>query len=249
MDPYTQHPTLVLICDVCDPITREKYSRDPRYIAKKAEAYLKSTGIGDTCFVGPEAEFFIFDSARFHTSANEGYYYIDSKEGVWNSGTLEGGANLAYKTRHKQGYFRRRRRTRSRTSAPRCASTWRARHQDRDPAPRVATAGQAEIDMQFDTLVVMADKLMKYKRREERRAQARHDGHLYAQAALPGQRLGHAHAPVDLEGRQAALRRRPLRGPFGNGAALHRWPAETRSGHYRVGFTDDQQLQASGTRL
>jgi glutamine synthetase len=92
MDPFYQHPTLVLICDIVDPITKERYSRDPRWIAGKAENYLKQTGIGDTCFIGPEAEFFLFNHARFHTSANEGYFHIDSREGVWNSGAEEGGA-------------------------------------------------------------------------------------------------------------------------------------------------------------
>jgi len=92
IDPFMQHKTLVLICDVCDPITREKYSRDPRHIAKKAEAYLKQTGIGDTSYFGPEAEFFVFNSARFHTATNEGFYHIDSNEGIWNAGSVEGGA-------------------------------------------------------------------------------------------------------------------------------------------------------------
>ncbi len=105
IDPFFAHPTLVMICDIEDPITRESYSRDPRYIAKKAEAYLQSTGIGDTAYFGPEAEFFIFNSARFSTASHEGFYHLDSIEGKWNSGALEGGANLAYKPRHKEGYF------------------------------------------------------------------------------------------------------------------------------------------------
>jgi glutamine synthetase len=164
IDPFYAHPTLVLICDVVDPITRQPYSRDPRYIARKAEAYLKQTGIGDTAYFGPEAEFFVFNSARFSTSANEGFYHIDSREGVWNSGADEGGANLAYKTRHKQGYFpvpptdtQQDLRTEMCLEMQQLGIEIETQHHE------VATAGQAEIDMKFDTLLSMADKLMKYK--------------------------------------------------------------------------------------
>jgi len=164
VDPFMAHPTLVLICDVADPITREKYSRDPRHIAKKAEAYLRQTGIADTVYVGPEAEFFVFNSARFHTAANEGFYHIDSNEGIWNAGSVEGGANLAYKTRHKQGYFpapptdtQQDLRTEMCLEMEKLGIVIETQHHE------VATAGQAEIDMKFDTLVRMADNLMKYK--------------------------------------------------------------------------------------
>ena len=104
MDPFTKYATLSLICNIVDPITKERYSRDPRHIAQKAEAYLKSTGIGDTCYMGPEAEFFIFDDIRFDQTSNSGYYFIDSEEGIWNSGRDEK-PNLGYKPRHKEGYF------------------------------------------------------------------------------------------------------------------------------------------------
>jgi len=104
MDPFTEHPTLSLVCNVIDAITRESYSRDPRYIAQKAEKYLKSTGIADTSYWGPEIEFFIFDNIRFSQSTNEGYYYIDSEEGFWNSGNNDK-PNLGYKIRYKEGYF------------------------------------------------------------------------------------------------------------------------------------------------
>ncbi len=164
MDPFYQHPTLVLICDIVDPITKERYSRDPRWIATKAENYLKQTGIGDTCFIGPEAEFFIFNHARFSTTANEGYFHIDSREGVWNSGAEEGGANLAYKTRHKQGYFPvppsdtlQDIRSEMCLEMQKLGIVIEAQHHE------VGTAGQCEIDMKFDTLVKMADDLCKYK--------------------------------------------------------------------------------------
>ncbi|HUV50437.1 MAG TPA: glutamine synthetase beta-grasp domain-containing protein, partial [Anaerolineae bacterium] len=104
MDPFFEVPTLVLIGDIADPLTLEPYSRDPRYIAKKAELFLKSSGIGDTVYIGPEAEFFIFDNVRFESSTNMAFYEVDSVEGVWNSGREEC-PNLGYKPRHKQGYF------------------------------------------------------------------------------------------------------------------------------------------------
>ena len=105
MDPFTQHRTLNINCFVKDPVTGEMYSRDPRYIAKKAELYLKQTGIADISYWGPEAEFYIFDSIRFDQNQHEGYYHIDADEGVWNSGAEEGGKNLGYQPRYKEGYF------------------------------------------------------------------------------------------------------------------------------------------------
>src|SRR6266436_4153241 len=104
MDPFTEHVTLSLICNVIDAVTRESYSRDPRYVAQKAEKYLKSTGIADISYWGPEIEFFIFDSIRFNQGTNEGYYFIDSEEGFWNAGKGDG-PNLGYKIRYKEGYF------------------------------------------------------------------------------------------------------------------------------------------------
>ena len=88
IDPFFQESTLVMICDIVDPVTHERYSRDPRNIAKKAEAYLKSTGIGDTAFIGPEAEFFIFDNIRYESGRNRSFYEIDSVEGIWNTGRI-----------------------------------------------------------------------------------------------------------------------------------------------------------------
>src|SRR5262245_17973900 len=104
MDPFTDQPMLVLICDIADPITREPYKRDPRYIAKKAEAYLKQTGIGDTIYFGPEAEFFVFDDVRYDVQNHGSFFEVDSSEGIWNSGRDEG-PNLAHKIGYKGGYF------------------------------------------------------------------------------------------------------------------------------------------------
>jgi glutamine synthetase len=164
IDPFFEYPTLVMICDVQDPITRQSYERDPRHIAKKAEAYLKQTGIGDTVYVGPELEFFIFNAARFATGTNEGYYHLDSIEGAWNTGREEGGANLAYKPRTKEGYFpvpptdkMQDVRTEMVLTLQKLGIHVEAHHHE------VATAGQAEIDMRFTNLVKMADQVMIYK--------------------------------------------------------------------------------------
>ena len=103
MDPFTDIPTLVLVCTIVDPITKQHYERDPRWIAQKAENYMAMTGVGDTAYFGAEAEFFIFDNIRFDQSHHYGFYYIDSEEGRWNSGRPE--HNLGYRPRYKEGYF------------------------------------------------------------------------------------------------------------------------------------------------
>lgn len=163
VDPFPKTPTLSLVADGVDPMTREPYSRDPRNVARKAEAYLKSTGIADTAYMGPEAEFFIFDEVRYGQTANSGFYFLDSIEGIWNSGREEG-PNLGNKIRFKEGYF---------PVAP--ADTQVEIRNDminvmRDCGLRVerehhevATAGQAEIDLRFNSLVKMADDMMLYK--------------------------------------------------------------------------------------
>ncbi|HAA04226.1 MAG TPA: glutamine synthetase, partial [Syntrophobacteraceae bacterium] len=163
MDPFTKEPTLSLICNIFDPITKEKYTRDPRYIAQKAEAYLKFTGVGDTAFFGPEAEFFIFDDIRFDSSSNYGFYFIDSVEGIWNSGREEC-PNLGYKPRYKEGYFpvpptdsMQDLRTEMVLALQDVGIAVECQHHE------VATAGQAEIDMKFAPLVRMGDQLMWFK--------------------------------------------------------------------------------------
>jgi glutamine synthetase len=163
MDPFYAEPTLVLICNIVDPVTREPYTRDPRYIAQKVEAYLKSTGLGDTVYIGPEAEFFIFDNIRFESSRNRAFYEIDSVEGTWNTGRDEC-PNLGYKPRHKEGYFPvppmdkfQDIRTEMVLTLESLGIAVEAQHHE------VATAGQAEIDMRFQPLLQMADQLMWFK--------------------------------------------------------------------------------------
>lgn len=163
MDPFMEEATLSLICDIIDPITRETYSRDPRSIAKKAEAYLKSTGIADTAYFGPEPEFFIFDDIRFDQHGNHGYYYIDSIEGRWNSGREEG-PNLGYKPRYKEGYF-----PVSPTDSQQDIRTEMCMIMESMGIPverqhhEVASAGQAEIDIRFNSLLKMGDQLQWFK--------------------------------------------------------------------------------------
>ena len=163
IDPFYKAKTLILQCDIADPITRERYSRCPRHIARKAENYMKSTGIADIAYFGPEAEFFIFDDIRFDQNAHSGYYFIDSDEGIWNSGREEN-PNLGYKPRHKEGYFpvpptdsQEDIRAEMVLTMMECGLEIEAEHHE------VATAGQAEIDMMFDSLLTMSDKLMLFK--------------------------------------------------------------------------------------
>ncbi|MCX7830767.1 MAG: type I glutamate--ammonia ligase, partial [Acidobacteria bacterium] len=162
-DPFSHQQTLVLICNVFDPVTKEKYNRDPRNIALKAEQFLKATSIADEAYFGCEAEFFIFDDIRFGQDLNKGFYHLDSGEGQWNSGKEEN-PNLGYKVRYKEGYF----------PVPPTDSlynlraemvrlmhevglTVEAHHHE------VASGGQCEIDIKYDTLVKTADNLMKFK--------------------------------------------------------------------------------------
>jgi glutamine synthetase len=163
VDPFRQHRTLNINCFVKDPITGESYSRDPRYVAKKAEAYLLETGLADTAYFGPEAEFFIFSDVRFHQDAHSAYYSVDSEEGIWNSGKDES-PNLGYKPRHKEGYFpvppmdhQQDIRSEMILIMESLGIDIEVQHHE------VGTAGQAEIDMRFSPMLDIADKLMLYK--------------------------------------------------------------------------------------
>jgi glutamine synthetase len=163
LDPVLDVPTLNLICNVLDPVTRQRYSRDPRYIAQKAENYLRTTGIAEVSYWGPELEFYIFDDVRYDQAAHCGYYFIDSNEGVWNTGRQES-PNLGYKLRHKEGYF----------PTPPADTLQDVRSEiilkmKEVGVPvevhhhEVGTAGQGEIDMKYTTLTKMADSVMYYK--------------------------------------------------------------------------------------
>ena len=163
LDPFCSEKTIVFYCDIKDPITRDSYSRDPRYIAKKAEEYLKSSGMGDTAFIGPEAEFFIFNDIKYDSGSNFSFHEVDSVEGSWNTGKDEG-PNLGHKPRHKEGYFPlppvdslHDVRTEMVLTMQEIGILVEAHHHE------VATGGQQEIDLEFAPLVSMADNLLKYK--------------------------------------------------------------------------------------
>src|SRR3989442_448506 len=162
MDPFTTVPTLSMICNIVDPITRQNYSRDPRNVAQKAEKYLKQTKIGDISYWGPEAEFFIFDTARYDQNSHSGYYFIDSDEGIWNAG--KEGANLGNKPRHKEGYFPVARlvaeidiRSEMVLEMQKMGIMVAKQHNE------VSTAGQVQMAMRYDSLTNMSDKMMMYK--------------------------------------------------------------------------------------
>jgi glutamine synthetase len=167
IDPFRRHKTLNLNCFVQDPVTGEDYTRDPRNIARKAEAYVASTGIADTAYFGPEPEFYIFSGVRFDQNQHSGFYFLESIEGVWNAGEeieLDGTPNLGYKPRYKEGYFPvppmdhfQDVRSEMALVMERLGIEIEVQHHE------VGTAGQAEIDMRFDTLLRMADKVMLYK--------------------------------------------------------------------------------------
>ena len=163
IDPVAQTPTLVITCDVYDPITLQAYSRDPRYVARKAEAYLKQTGIADKAFMGPEAEFFIFSNVRYASSTNESYYHIDSPEGWWNSGDASK-QNFGGQIAPKRGYFPvppvdtlQDVRSQIVMALEEAGVQMEIHHHE------VATAGQTELGMRFDTLTRMGDNLLLYK--------------------------------------------------------------------------------------
>jgi glutamine synthetase len=163
VDPILEITTLDLICNVFDPVTREPYSRDPRYIAQKAERFLRGTGIGDISYWGPELEFYIFDDVRYDQNAHSGYYFIDSAEAVWNTGRIEN-PNLGYKIRHKEGYFPvppadvyQDFRSEIILKMKEVGVPIEVHHHE------VGTAGQAEIDMRFAPMTKMADNVMYYK--------------------------------------------------------------------------------------
>jgi glutamine synthetase len=165
LDPYYALPTLSLVCSIADPISREAYSRDPRFVARKAESYLVDTGIADTCFIGPEAEFFVFEHLAYEQHEHRAFYEIDSVEGFWNTGrAIDGQPNLAHKLRQKEGYFPVPPADSLADLRAEMVMTMRSlgiacefHHHE------VSSGGQGEIDMRFRPLLRMADQMMLYK--------------------------------------------------------------------------------------
>lgn len=163
VDPFMKQ-TLVMTCNIQDPITREDYAKDPRNVARKAERYMRSTGVADAAQFGPEAEFFVFDDVRFDANEHEAYYHVESAEGQWNRGRRKQGANPGYKIRHKEGYFPlppadtlQDLRTEMMLILQDCGVNVEAQHHE------VATAGQCELDLKYGPLLATADRLLIYK--------------------------------------------------------------------------------------
>jgi glutamine synthetase len=251
VDPFRTHKTLNLNCFVRDPITLEPYSRDPRYVAQKAEAYLGTTGLADTCYFGPEAEFFIFDDVRYSQDQRSAFYQVDSVEGNWNTAKDEG-PNLGYKIRPKEGYFPvppadhfQDLRSEMILTMERLGIEIEVQHHE------VATAGQAEIDMRFDTLLVMADKLMLYKYVVKNVAHAAG----YTATFMPkplfqdnGSGM-HCHQSLWKDGKPPVLRRSATAGLSDMGSVVHRRTSEARPGGARLRRSHHQLVQAPGAGL
>lgn len=163
LDPFAQEPTMIIICDIVDPTSMQPYAKDPRSLARKAEEYMRSLGIADTASFGPEAEFFLFDDVRYGQNNHEGFYFLDSVEGHWNTGREEN-PNLAYKPRYKEGYFPvppsdkfQDIRTEMSLLLEEMGMTVEAHHHE------VASGGQCEIDIQYAPMLKQADNLMLFK--------------------------------------------------------------------------------------
>ena len=249
MDPFAEIPTLVMTCDVIDPITRQHYERDPRWIAKKAELFLKNSGVADTAYFGAEAEFFIFDNVRFDQNQHSGFYFIDAEEGRWNSGREKD--NLGYRPRYKEGYFPvpptdhyQDLRTEMVETMIQCGLNIECHHHE------VATGGQCEIDQRFDTLVKSADNMMLYKYVIRNVANQYGKTVTFMPKPLFGDNGSGMHAHQSLwKGGKPLFAGDWLCRPEPDGAALHRRTAEARARAFGDHRADDQQLQAAGARL
>ena len=251
IDPFYEESTLVMSCDVVEPADGKGYERDPRSLAKRAEAYLKSSGLGDTAFFGPEPEFFIFDSVRWSADQSGCFVKIGSEEAPWSSSMEFEGGNTGHRPGTKGGYF---------PVAP--VDTFQdirsemclLLEQIGIPVEvhhhEVAGQGQNEIGTKFSTLVQRADWTAATEvHHPERRAHVRQDGDVHAEADRRRQRFGHARSPVDLEGRQEPVRRRRLCRPVGIRAVLHRRHHQACSRAERDHEPVDELVQASRAAL
>jgi len=250
IDPFFAETTMVIICDVLEPTTGEPYNRDPRGMAKKAEAMVKSMGVGDTVFFGPEAEFFVFDDVRFQTTPYNTGFKLDSSELPINSDTEYEGGNLGHRIRTKAGYF----------PVPPQDSVQDMRSEMLGAMAKMGVkvekhhhevaSAQHELGMKFDAMTLMADQMQIYKYCIHQVAHIYgKTATLHAEAGLRRQRLRHALPSVDLEGRQAGIRRQQIRRPLGNLPVLHRRCHQARQGDQRLHKSLHQLLQASGSGL
>ena len=247
IDPFFAETTLVLVCDVLEPTTGEPYNRDPRGIAKKAEGMVKSMGVGDTIYFGPEAEFFVFDDVRYSATPYNTGFKLDSVEFPTNADTAYEGGNLGHRIWTKKGYFPvppqdfvQDMRSEMLAAMARMGVKVEKHHHE------VASA-QHELGMKFSPLTIMADQLQIYKYCIQQVAQVYGKiGVLHAEAGLRRQRLRHALPPVDLERRQAGVRRQQILGPFRDLPVVHRRHHQARQGDQRLHQPDDQLVQAAG---
>jgi glutamine synthetase len=239
IDPFFAETTLSIVCDVLEPTTGEPYTRDPRGISKKAVAYMKSTGVGDIAYFGPEAEFFIFDDVRFSSDPYNTGFRIDSIELPTNMGTEYEGGNLGHRMRTKGGYFpvppqdsAQDMRSEMLGSMAKMGVAVEKHHHE-------VAAAQHELGMKFSPLVKMADQMQIYK----------YCIHMVAKADLRRQRIGHALPSIDLEGLDPGIRRQQVRRSIGYLPQLYRRRHQTRPRDQRLHQPDDQLIQAVGARL
>ena len=239
LDPGTEAPTLSLVCEIVDPVTREPYARDPRQVAKRAEEYLRSTGIADTCFVGPECEFFVFDEVSYELGPNAAHYAVDSAEGYWNSGK----PGLGYTSRPKEGYFPTAPhdslhdlRTAMVLTLERLGIPCEFHHHE------VASGGQCEIDLRFQTLTRMADQVMTYKYVVKNVARAHGKSVTFMPKPIFGDNGSgmHCHQSLWKEGTPLMADKSGLRRALAARARLRRRPARARAGAARVLRADDE---------
>ncbi len=251
LDPFTADPTLILVCDILDPATMQAYGRDPRGVAKRAEAYLKASGIADQAFFGPEPEFFIFDSVRWNNEMGHTFFEVDSEEAHWNSKKKYEGGNTGYRPGLKGGYF---------PVAPTdslhdiraemCKELMAAGQEVEVHHHEVANAGQCEIGTKFNTLVAKADELLMMKYIIKNVAHRNGKTATFMPKPLVGDNGSrHARAPVAGQGRREPVLRRRLRRPEPDGAVVHRRHLQARARHQRLRQLDHQQLQAPGAGL
>jgi hypothetical protein len=241
-DPFFAEPTLVVLCDVHDPVTTQPYNRDPRGTARKAETYLKSTGAGDIAYFGPEAEFFIFDDVRYKADPYNTGFKLDSSELPSNDDRIMDGGNLGHRPRVKGGYF----------PVPPVDSCQGLRSQMLKALAGMGVAvekhhhevaaGQHELGIRFDTLVRNADKMQLCASGRQCRWQG---CDLHAETGPWRQRLGHARASIDLEEWPAGVRGQPLCRPVRDLPPLHRWHHPACQGDQRLHQPIDEFLQAS----
>ncbi len=250
IDPFFAETTMVIVCDVLEPTTGEPYNRDPRGMAKKAEAMVKSMGVGDTIFVGPEAEFFVFDDVRFSANPYNTGFKLDSSELPTNSDTEYEGGNLGHRIRTKGGYFP----VPPQDSVQDMRSEMlgsMAKHgrQGREASPRGGLRpARTRHEVRHADLHGRPDADLQILH-PSGRPHLRQDRDLHAEADLRRQRLGHACPPVDLEGRQADVRRQQVCRPLGDLPVLHRRHHQARQGDQRLHQPVDQLLQAPGPGL